>query len=59
MFGPPKVQLVLVLSSFFVGLSFLTVITRLCARSMIVRIIGVEDYLIIGSMVCPFWERLR
>lgn len=51
MYGPPIVQHVVVVSNFFTALSFLIVILRLYTRSQIVRIVSVEDYLIVVSMV--------
>ncbi|KAL1894034.1 hypothetical protein Sste5346_006176 [Sporothrix stenoceras] len=50
MYGPTIVQHVVVVSNFFTALSFLIVILRLYTRSQIVRIVSVEDYLIVVSM---------
>lgn len=54
MYGPPIVQHVVVVSNFFTALSVLVVILRLYTRSQIVRIVSVEDYLIVVSMVSAF-----
>ena len=54
MFGPPTVQHVVVVSNFFTALSFLIVILRFYTRSQIVRIVSVEDYLIVVAMVSAF-----
>ncbi|EFX04954.1 integral membrane protein [Grosmannia clavigera kw1407] len=55
MFGPPKVQPVLVLSNFFVALSFVTVSTRVYTRHIVVHAAGIEDYLICISLEQFVW----
>ncbi|CAK7221334.1 hypothetical protein SBRCBS47491_004492 [Sporothrix bragantina] len=51
MFGPPVVQHVVIVSSLFTALSFIIVCLRLYTRSRIVRIVSVEDYLIIVALI--------
>ncbi|KAL1904155.1 hypothetical protein Sste5344_010135 [Sporothrix stenoceras] len=51
MFGPQVVQHVVIVSSVFMALSFIIVCLRLYTRSRIVRIVSVEDYLIIVALI--------